>query len=83
MASKTIALDGETYELLRRRKRSGETFSDVVRRQLRPPAKITDLAGSLSAEPPRVWKEVASTRRATRRRDQTRQERSERSGNRS
>ncbi|HLM91738.1 MAG TPA: antitoxin VapB family protein [Thermoplasmata archaeon] len=83
MASKTIALDGETYELLRRHKRSGETFSDVVRRQLRPPTKITDLAGSLSDVSPRVWKEVAATNRAARRRDRIRQERSERSGTRS
>ncbi|MGP8078014.1 MAG: antitoxin VapB family protein [Thermoplasmata archaeon] len=78
MASKTIALDSETYDLLRRHKRSGETFSDVVRRQLRPPAKITDLAGSLGDVPPRVWKEVDATRRATRRQDRGRQERLER-----
>ncbi|MFY9717240.1 MAG: antitoxin VapB family protein [Thermoplasmata archaeon] len=73
MASKTIALDSDTYDLLRRHKRSGETFSDVVRRQLRPPARISDLAGSLGDAPPGAWKEVDATRRAARRQDRGRQ----------
>jgi predicted CopG family antitoxin len=72
MAAKTIALDPETYELLRRNRRAGETFSDVVRRQLRPPAKISDLAGDLSDIPPKVWKEIDSVRRDSRRRDNRR-----------
>lgn len=78
MTSKTIALDHETYDLLRRHKRSGETFSDVVRRQLRPPQKISDLAGSLGDVSPKAWKEVEATRRASRRHDRDRQQRLER-----
>jgi hypothetical protein len=72
MAAKTIALDAETYELLRRNRRAGETFSDVVRRQLRPPAKISDLSGDLIDIPPRVWKDIDLARRDSRRRDSRR-----------
>jgi predicted CopG family antitoxin len=72
MAAKTIALDADTYEMLRRHKRPGETFSDVVRRELRPPAKISDLAGELSGLSPGVWKEVDRVRRASRQRDRGR-----------
>ena len=72
MAAKTIALDAETYELLRRHRRAGETFSDVVRRQLRPPARISDLAGDLNNVAPGVWKEIDRVRRDSRRRDRQR-----------
>ena len=72
VATKTIALDADTYELLRRHRRAGETFSDVVRRQLLPPARISDLAGGLSDTAPGVWKEIDRVRRDSRRRDRER-----------
>jgi hypothetical protein len=72
MAAKTIALDAETYELLRRNRRAGETFSDVVRRQLRPPAKISDLSGDLTDIPPKVWRDIELVRRGSRRSDSRR-----------
>lgn len=78
MAAKTVALDSEAYALLARSKRTGETFSDVVRRELRPPSRISDLAGSLSDLPAREWEEVGRERAALRRRDAVRRKRLER-----
>ncbi len=75
MTSKTVALDAEAYELLSRSKRPGETFSAVVRRNLRPPPRILDLAGSLSDLPPRVWTDIDRERTAYRRNDARRQKR--------
>lgn len=77
MVAKTIALDAEAYELLARSKRPGETFSEVVRRTLRPPSEILDLAGSLSDTPAEVWEQVTRERRAHRRRDENRRARLE------
>lgn len=77
MVAKTIALDAEAYELLARSKRPGETFSEVVRRTLRPPSEILDLAGSLSDTPAEVWEQVTRERRAHRRRDENRRTRLE------
>jgi predicted CopG family antitoxin len=47
---KTIALDREAYDLVAKAKRPGETFSDVVKRTVRPRRPLTDFAGT--------WKEV-------------------------
>jgi predicted CopG family antitoxin len=45
MAAKTVALDSEAYELLKRQKRSDESFSDTVKRLARPRRPITTFAG--------------------------------------
>ena len=45
MASKTVALDSEAYELLKRQKRADESFSDAVKRLARPRRPISDFAG--------------------------------------
>lgn len=82
MAAKTVALDAEAYALLARAKRPGETFSEVVRRTLRPPSRISDLAGSLRELPAGAWSEVNREQRAHRRGDAERQRRLERSGGR-
>lgn len=79
MTAKTVALDAEAYELLLRAKRTGETFSEVVLRKLRPPSRISDLAGSLGDLPAPVWSEVARERDAHRRADAQRLKRLERS----
>ena len=50
MAAKTIALDAEAYRILARAKKPGETFSEVVKRTLRPRRPLTDFAGA--------WKEL-------------------------
>lgn len=68
-STKNITLDRETYNLLLRAKRPGETLSDVIRRELKPPPRISDLAGLLSDESMKTWMEIDQTRRLARRRD--------------
>ena len=46
MAQKTIALDQEAYDLLRKKKREDETFSDVVKRLAKKPRSILEFAGA-------------------------------------
>lgn len=50
MSAKTVALDPEVYEMLRRQRRSGETFSDAVRRLSGRRRSILDFAG--------IWKDI-------------------------
>ena len=45
MDRKTIALDREAYELLRRRKRKEESFSDAVKRIAREARPLSGFAG--------------------------------------
>lgn len=78
MAAKTVALDPEAYALLKQRKRGGESFSDVVRRQFHPPTKLSDLAGTLSNVPNAVWREIEVDRRRSRKADDRRQTEAER-----
>lgn len=52
METKTIALDREAYELLRRRKRKGESFSDTVKRVAREARPLSGFAG--------VWRKYLS-----------------------
>jgi predicted CopG family antitoxin len=80
MAAKTVALDAEAYALLLRSKRAGETFSEVVRRMLRPPSRVSELAGSLRDLPPKEWKDIERARAAQRRRDAVRKKRFDRGG---
>jgi len=47
MAYKTISIDVETYELLKSRKRRGESFSDVIRAGLRGGGTGRDQAAAL------------------------------------
>jgi len=54
METKTIALDVEAYEILRRHKRRGESFSDVVKRLAGSRRPLVDLAG--------LWKDMSPTK---------------------
>lgn len=58
MSANTIALVQEPYSPLRRAKRPGETFSDVIHRELGSPSRISDSAGSLSEVPEKTWMEL-------------------------
>jgi predicted CopG family antitoxin len=44
--AKTIAVSDDVYELLRKVKLPGESFSDVIRRGLGHGVKLTDIYGS-------------------------------------
>ncbi|MCI4353004.1 MAG: antitoxin VapB family protein [Thermoplasmata archaeon] len=48
MASKTVALDEEAYELLKRQKKADESFSDAVKRLARPRRPISSFGGMWS-----------------------------------
>ncbi len=50
MQIKTIALDKEAYDLLKARKASGESFSDVVKRLAGRRRPLSNYAG--------IWKEI-------------------------
>ena len=47
MATKTISIDLEAYEALRRRKRAGESFSDVIKKHFTRGATGRELRGVL------------------------------------
>jgi predicted CopG family antitoxin len=47
MAVKTITIDMAAYELLRREKREGESFSKVIHRRLRPAGTARALGAAL------------------------------------
>lgn len=57
MASKTIALDQEAYDLLRRRKKDEESFSDAVKRLARPRRPISSFGG--------MWSDMTEKERNT------------------
>ena len=52
MVLKTIAVDADAYAMLAKAKKHGETFSDVVKRTMRPRRPISDFAG--------VWKDMSA-----------------------
>ncbi|MGI0140453.1 MAG: antitoxin VapB family protein [Thermoplasmata archaeon] len=75
MAAKTVALDAEAYRVLARAKRPGETFSDVVKRTLRPRRPLTDFAGLWADMSDADASEFARARAEDRRRDRVRAQR--------
>ena len=48
MATKTISIDLEAYEALRRRKRRGESFSDVIKKHFTRGATGRELRSALA-----------------------------------
>lgn len=75
MAAKTVALDAEAYELLRRQKREGETFSQTVKRLAGPQRSILDFAGFWKDRSPESRAMLEEFRAAGRKRDLERMER--------
>ncbi len=53
MAAKTVALDPEAYEMLRKHRRSGETFSEAVKRLSGGRRSILEYSG--------IWKDLPDT----------------------
>lgn len=75
MSAKTVALDPEAYELLRRQKRAGETFSGAVKRLSGRRRSILEFAGAWKDFPPEELDKVRSYFAEGRRRDRDRMER--------
>lgn len=72
MSAKTVALDSEAYELLRRQKRSGETFSEAVKRLSGRRRSILEFAGAWKDIPADELARVRSFIAGGRRRDRGR-----------
>lgn len=75
MATKTVALDEEAYEMLRREKRPDESFSDVVKRVARKRKPLTDFAGVWKDYPAADFEKFQEWRRWSRQADVRRQRR--------
>jgi predicted CopG family antitoxin len=75
MADKTLAVDREAYALLAKAKHQGETFSDVVKRSVRPRRLLTDFAGTWEDMDPKEWARIRATIIEGRRLDTERQKR--------
>lgn len=58
MATKTVALDTEAYELLKGQKRGDESFSEAVKRLARPRRPILSFAGMWSDMTPKERREL-------------------------
>lgn len=68
--AKTIAVSDDVYQLLRKVKLPGESFSDVIRRGLGHGVKLTDIYGSgtiSKADWARVRKTIRESEMITRR----------------
>jgi predicted CopG family antitoxin len=74
MASKTVALDEEAYELLRLQKKPDESFSDAVKRLARPRVPISKFAGMWKDLTPKERKELDGVYRSLREADERRSE---------
>jgi predicted CopG family antitoxin len=75
VATKTVALDVEAYELLARAKRPGESFSQVVKRVARPRISLTEFAGAWKDVPAEKMAKFERWRKASRVKDLERQKR--------
>ncbi|MCI4350166.1 MAG: antitoxin VapB family protein [Thermoplasmata archaeon] len=72
MAAKTVALDHEAYEMLRRHRRAGETFSAAVKRLTGGRQSILEYAGIWKEMPEKDLVRIRSFLEAGRRRDRER-----------
>jgi predicted CopG family antitoxin len=69
MSAKTVALDPEAYEMLRRQRRAGETFSEAVKRLSGPSRSILDYAGCWKDMPSEDFRKIQSFLAKGKRRD--------------
>jgi predicted CopG family antitoxin len=79
MSAKTVALDVEAYEMLRRQRRTGETFSETVKRLSGKRRSILAFAGVWKDVPSKDLERIRSFLSEGRRRDRERTERQFRS----
>jgi predicted CopG family antitoxin len=75
MSVKTVALDPEAYEMLRRQKRPGETFSETVRRLTGKRRSILDFVGIWKDWPKEDFQKFEAALAEGRRRDRERMRR--------
>lgn len=75
MASKTVVLREEAYEFLRKQKKPGETFSDVVMRLKGSTKPLTSFAGAWSDMPSEDLARIREAIRAGREKDRKKTER--------
>jgi predicted CopG family antitoxin len=70
MATKNISIMDDVYDLLKSMKRSEESFSEEIRRLIKPKGSILDLAGSWSdmsdEEADKIKENVENLRKSTR-----------------
>jgi len=69
---KTIALDPEVYDLLKRQKRGDETFNDLIARLVRKRRPLADLAGAWKDMPQEDFEKIQEAIRRGRELDQER-----------
>jgi len=79
MSARTVALDDEAYLLLKRAKRSDESFSDAVKRLARTRRPLSEFAGSWADMTTSERRELDRVYRESRVADQRRSERIRRS----
>ena len=80
METTSIALDRESYDLLRRQKRPGESFSEVVKRLAGSHRPLSSFAGTWKDMPEETYREIRAERKRLRDVDEQRFERLMRSG---
>ena len=72
MSPKTVALDEESYDLLAKEKRTGETFSETVKRLATRKGSILDYWGMWSEMTDHEVKDIRALRTRGRKRDRER-----------
>jgi predicted CopG family antitoxin len=75
METTSIALDRESYELLRAQKRPGESFSQVVKRLAGSRRPLSSFVGAWKELPPGTLKQIQAERKRLRQLDERRFER--------
>ena len=75
METTSIALDREAYDLLRDRKRPGESFSQVVKRLAGSRRPLSSFAGAWKGMPEKTLREIRAERTRLRELDEQRFER--------